>query len=78
MKKKREGKMVETLDGHSDGINCMALNVDESILITGSEDKSARVWMIGEEDEEEEMFEDKCLGVLEWVHFNLGFSTPFG
>eukprot|EP00095_Tigriopus_kingsejongensis_P008984 maker-scaffold1944_size24254-snap-gene-0.5 protein:Tk08984 transcript:maker-scaffold1944_size24254-snap-gene-0.5-mRNA-1 annotation:"hypothetical protein CAPTEDRAFT_115707" len=65
MKRNREGKMVETLDGHGDGINCMALNVDESILITGSEDGTARIWMIGDEDEEEEMYEDRCLGVLE-------------
>ena len=56
--------MIETLEGHEAGINCMALNVDESILVTGSEDCTARVWMIAEDDDEED-FEDKCLGVLE-------------
>ena len=64
MRKRREGKMIETLEGHEAGINCMALNVDESILVTGSEDCTARVWMIAEDDDEED-FEDKCLGVLE-------------
>ena len=48
------------MDGHEDGINCLGISVDESILITGSEDGTARVWAISEDD-----LEDRCLGVLE-------------
>lgn len=60
LKKRREGKLVEVLEGHEGGINCLGMSVDESILITGSEDCSARVWAISEDS-----MEDKCLGVLE-------------
>ena len=60
MKKKREGKLDEILEGHEGGINCLGLSVDESILITGSEDCTARVWIIGDDDVEG----DSCLGTL--------------
>ena len=39
----------------------MGLSVDESILITGSEDCTARVWIIGDDDVDG----DSCLGILE-------------
>lgn len=44
MKKERVGQVVKVLEGHADSINCMALTWDESILVTGSEDGTARVW----------------------------------
>ena len=36
--------LLETLTGHDAGINCMALSEDGSVLATGSEDKTARLW----------------------------------
>ncbi len=59
-RKKREGKMVEMLEGHENGVNCLGMSADESILISGSEDNTARIWAIAEEDTE-----DRLLGVLE-------------
>ncbi len=54
MKKKREGEMTETLEGHTGGINVMGLSTDESILVTGSEDATARIWAIaGPKDEDD-------------------------
>jgi len=42
---------------HDGAINCMALSEDRSILITGSEDHTARIWSTQTDDTE-------CLGVL--------------
>lgn len=44
MKNLREGELVETFEGHEDGINCLALAADESVLVSGSEDRTARIW----------------------------------
>lgn len=42
----------ETLCDHDGGINCMAASEDESLLVTGSEDKTARLWELeGQETE---------------------------
>ena len=60
MRKMREGKLLEKLEGHSEGINCLCLSIDESILVTGSEDSTAMVWAISEEDPKI----DKRLGIL--------------
>jgi WD40 repeat protein len=50
--------LLETCDEHDASINCMALSEDESILATGSDDKSIRLWSITTETVE-------CIGVLE-------------
>ncbi|KAK3592446.1 hypothetical protein CHS0354_004877 [Potamilus streckersoni] len=41
---KKKSYLLETLTGHDSGINCMALSEDGSVLATGSEDKTARLW----------------------------------
>lgn len=73
MKKKREGEMIGTFEGHQDGINCLAIATDESVLVSGCEDCTARIWDLEEHEpplnlfgqpviEEEER--EKCMGVL--------------
>ena len=52
MRKQREGSMVYQLEGHEDGINCLAISSDESVLVSGSEDNTARVWSIENEEKE--------------------------
>ena len=76
MKKEREGKLIGSFEGHTDGINCLAMASDESILVSGSEDCTARIWDLTEKpilvDENDQPIEDpdeeeqeRCLGVLE-------------
>lgn len=36
--------LLESIEAHEKGINCMALSEDGSVLATGSEDKSLRLW----------------------------------
>ena len=36
--------LIQVLDDHEAGVNCAALSDDGSVLATGSEDKSARLW----------------------------------
>ncbi len=38
------GKLVRTLDGHTDVVNCLAISANNKYLISGSNDKSARIW----------------------------------
>ena len=42
--KLREGDLIGTFEGHEDGINCLAIAADESVLVSGSEDGTARIW----------------------------------
>ncbi len=58
-RKKREGKLVELLEGHEGGVNCLGMSADESVLISGSEDSTARMWAIAEENAK-----DRFLGEL--------------
>jgi WD40 repeat protein len=46
MNKLREGVMIEQFEGHTDGINCLAMASDESVLVSGSEDNTARIWTL--------------------------------
>lgn len=41
---KKKSYLEQTLEGHEAGVNCMALSEDGSVLATGSEDKTARLW----------------------------------
>ncbi len=38
------GALVRTLDGHTDVVNCLAMSANNKYLISGSNDKSARIW----------------------------------
>ena len=51
MKKLREGDLIGTFEGHEDGINCLAIAADESVLVSGSEDGTARIWDLEAIDE---------------------------
>lgn len=46
-----------TLTGHTSGINCMSVSEDGSVLGTGSEDRSARLWSTKTQHCE-------CIGIL--------------
>ena len=50
----------ETLGGHDESINCIALSEDGSMLVTGSEDSTARMWSTKTDETE-------CIGVLKYV-----------
>ena len=39
-----EGQPLETIKAHTDCINCMALSEDASLLVTGSDDTTAKMW----------------------------------
>ena len=73
MKKRREGELIETFEGHQDGINCLAMASDESVLVSGSEDATARIWDLedqprfnpfGQIMQPVDPENPKCLGVL--------------
>jgi WD40 repeat protein len=53
----RNGSLKETLGDHEESINCMALSEDGSMLVTGSEDSTARMWSTKTD-------ETICIGVL--------------
>lgn len=53
---------MELLQGHEDGINCMGVSADESVLITGSEDNTARAWAVM--DDLEDLDGDRCIGIF--------------
>ncbi|CAF4726693.1 unnamed protein product [Rotaria sp. Silwood1] len=36
--------LIQTLDDHESGINCMALSNDSTVLATGSDDHTIRLW----------------------------------
>lgn len=45
-----EGQRLMTLPGHTNLINAFAFNADGSLLATASQDRTARVWRLGEDD----------------------------
>lgn len=53
----KNGVLKETLGDHDESINCMVLSEDGSMLVTGSEDSTARMWSTKTDETE-------CLGVL--------------
>ena len=38
----KKGQLMETLADHEESINCMVISEDGSMLVTGSEDATAR------------------------------------
>jgi len=47
--------MIYQLEGHEDGVNCLAVSSDDSVLVSGSEDNTARVWSIEDVEQEEDL-----------------------
>jgi hypothetical protein len=39
---KKKGQLLETIGDHEESINCMVISEDGSMLVTGSEDATAR------------------------------------
>lgn len=62
----KQGDLLETMADHEESINCMCVSEDGSMLVTGSEDATARMWATKTEETE-------CIGVLKWV-FRHGVS----
>ena len=38
------GELVKTLTGHTDGLTALAVSLDETLIASVSDDKTARVW----------------------------------
>ena len=57
-KGKQKSYLIDELDEHEDAINCMTLSDDGSLLVTGGEDCTARMWSTKTQSCE-------CLGSLE-------------
>lgn len=53
----RKSRLIEVLDDHEGGVNCMAISEDGSVMVTGSEDRTARIWTTKTEHCE-------CIGIL--------------
>ena len=43
-KRRDQNCLIQTLDDHESGINCMALSHDSTVLATGSDDHTIRLW----------------------------------
>ena len=56
----KKGELLETMADHEESINCMCLSEDGSMLITGSEDATARMWATKTDETE-------SIGVLKYV-----------
>ena len=52
--------LVTTLQGHKGGVNCLDINSDSSVLVTGSDDNTVRIWNVKHEPHE-------CIGL--WLAF---------
>ena len=56
----KKGELLETMADHEESINCMCLSEDGSMLVTGSEDATARMWATKTDETE-------SIGVLKYV-----------
>ena len=69
--KNKNGVLKETMADHEESINCMALSEDGSMLVTGSEDSTARMWSTKTEETE-------CIGVLRYHKSRISnLTNPF-
>ena len=69
--KNKNGVLKETMADHEESINCMALSEDGSMLVTGSEDSTARMWSTKTEETE-------CIGVLRYHRSRISkLTNPF-
>ena len=69
--KNKNGVLKETMADHEESINCMALSEDGSMLVTGSEDSTARMWSTKTEETE-------CIGVLRYHRSRVSnLTNPF-
>ncbi|KAA0189589.1 hypothetical protein HAZT_HAZT001853 [Hyalella azteca] len=66
--KDKNSRLLETIIDHEKEINCMALSEDQSLLVTGSEDCTARMWSTKSDETE-------CLGILKG---HLSYITCIG
>ena len=70
--KNKNGVLKETMADHEESINCMALSEDGSMLVTGSEDSTARMWSTKTEETE-------CIGVLRYHRSRISnLTSPVG
>ena len=49
-KQKDDEYLIATLSGHKGGINCMGINDENTVIITGGEDKTARLWNLASQE----------------------------
>ena len=56
-KNKSGNSLLESVEAHEKGINCMALSEDGSVLASGSEDKTIKLWCT-------KTSECECIGIL--------------
>jgi WD40 repeat protein len=56
------GNEVRAFEGHTDGVDCLALSKDEKVLVSGSRDGTARVWDLATGKELR-----RLKGVSKWV-----------
>ena len=40
------GSIIYSLTGHTDGVKALALNSDNSLLVSASNDRSVRIWIL--------------------------------
>ena len=66
----KQGDLLETMADHEESINCMCVSEDGSMLVTGSEDATARMWATKTEETE-------CIGVLKWVIAHVTLHRKF-
>lgn len=46
METKRRGVEEHVLEGHTDKVKCISVNADGSLIVSGSDDMTVRVWKI--------------------------------
>lgn len=61
--------LLQTIDDHKLGVNCIEISDDRSLLVTGGEDCIGRLWSALSDPVE-------CIGVLEG-HTVMSFSFQF-
>merc|ERR1712159_935520 len=44
----RNGRTLQTLEGHTSGVLCLAVNWEMYCILTGSDDQTLRLWQLDE------------------------------